>query len=531
MRWRRKISLFVLMLVASFAAAVLSTSLMSPKATLATEALLQPAPTQPTDHYDYFGELLTSQQAEQLVRKQGLDPSAPGSFERVGAVHITQQLLDAGENIFFNRKIGDTYGLQRVFGLGTGLASIQSEINAAISQLHGQPTSNLRITLEKDLKLGSRTFPKGSEIDTGFDIERGANLPLGLTADGNFTCATCHAVLDKTGQRLKGVPNGDLGISLIIALAPNTAAGFARLNIDPLDPKYQGNGKTIIDSQNNLVKLPDPQKFETAFDDAVLNVPFGNFESSPDGINNTIQIPNLFTFKTDPYSFSGESAVGPFGGLATFTNSVHSSEINLLAGFQLSEPTIGLDPEVYLGVVLQNAVDPSIRLPNGGAVKPSEWLRQVAPDPYLAENEDQIPAPGAGDYPNLQPSLLTFNGLLFSPNTFTQDDPASGPFFFADNALAAFQNSLVPPANRNRQNLQALRSGSVQRGAQVFEQANCATCHIPPFFTDNKIHPISEIGTNQAQRLYLMVCFQTVDTELRRYAVCILVRHICMMVE
>jgi len=79
-------------------------------------------------------------------------------------------------------------------------------------------------------------------------------------------------------------------------------------------------------------------------------------------------------------------------------NSVHSSEINLLAAFQLSEQTIGLDPEVYLGVVLQNAVDPSIRLPDGGAVKPSEWLRQVAPDPYLAENEDQIPAPGAGDY-------------------------------------------------------------------------------------------------------------------------------------
>ena len=305
--------------------------------------------------------------------------------------------------------------------------------------------------------------------------------------------------MNKTGQRLKGVPNGDLGISLLIALAPNTAAGFARLNIDPLDPKYQGNGKTIIDSHNNLVKLPDPQKLETAFDDAVLNIPFGNFESSPDGINNTVQIPNLFTFKTNPYSFSGEAAVGPFGGLSSLTNSVHSSEINLLASFQLSKQTIGLDPEVYLGVVLQNAVDASIRLPDEGAVKPSEWLRQVAPDPYLAENEDQIPAPGAGDYPNLQPSLLTFNGLMFSPNTFAQDDPASGPFFFADNALAVFQNSLIPPANRNRQNLLALKTGSVQRGAQVFERANCATCHIPPFFTDNKIYPISEIGTNPAR--------------------------------
>jgi len=80
--------------------------------------------------------------------------------------------------------------------------------------------------------------------------------------------------------------------------------------ISILAPIYQGNGKTIIDSHNNLVKLPDPQKFETAFDDAVLNVPLVT-ESSPDGIN-TIQIPNLFTFKTTPYSFSGEAAVGPF---------------------------------------------------------------------------------------------------------------------------------------------------------------------------------------------------------------------------
>jgi len=62
---------------------------------------------------------------------------------------------------------------------------------------------------------------------------------------------------------------------LLIALAPNTAAGFARLISIP-SLLYQGNGKTIIDSHNNLVKLPDPQKFETAFDDAQCT--FGNFE-------------------------------------------------------------------------------------------------------------------------------------------------------------------------------------------------------------------------------------------------------------
>ncbi|MER3590311.1 MAG: hypothetical protein C4322_23375, partial [Mastigocladus sp. ERB_26_1] len=140
--------------------------------------------------------------------------------------------------------------------------------------------------------------------------------------------------------------------------------------------------------------------------------------------------------------------------------------------------------------------DPHLRLPLGQPVKPSEWLRQVAPDVIQAELEDQIPAPGTGTYPNLSPSLFTYNGLVFSPDTNNPDDIASGNFLFASNAMSAFQNNLVPPPNRTRENWQALRSGSVVRGAKIFQEAGCATCHIPPFFTDNKIHPVSEIGTN-----------------------------------
>jgi hypothetical protein len=269
------------------------------------------------------------------------------------------------------------------------------------------------------------------------------------------------------------------------------------LNFNPLDPKYQGNGKTIIDSTGQLVKLPDPQKFEAAFDDAVLDVPFGNFESSPDTINNTTQIPSVFTFKSGPYLPDGQFAVGPFGGLSGQTNSVYSSEINLLAAAQLSAATIGIDPEVYLGTTLQNAADPRLRLPKGAPVKPSQWLRQVAPNPNQAELEDQIPAPGTGSYPMLQPSIFTYNGLVLSPNTSSLDR-AKGPFLFGMNAIAAWENSLVPPPNKSPENQQALASNSVQNGGKIFEQ-NCASCHIPPFFTDNKIHPISEIGTNPAR--------------------------------
>lgn len=497
MRWRYK-SLFVLIAAVTVAAVFLSDVLLQPPLS-ATEVLLQPAPTQPLGYYDYFGKLLSPQQAEQLVRQKGIDPNSPGAYDRIGAVEITQQLIDSGENIFFNRKIGDTLGLQRVFGFGVGFTKILPEVAEAILKLHGKPTNNLRITLKKDLTLGSRIYRRGSTIATGLNVEKRSLFPQGLLLDGNLTCALCHVDLTASGQRLKGVPNGDLNIPLLIALAPNTAAGFARLNLNPLDPKYQGDGKTIIDSRNNLVKLPDPKKFEDAFDDAVLDVPFGQFESSPDSINNTTQIPNVFTFNTSPYLADGQFAVGPFGGLSAVNNAVHSSEINLLAAAQLSAQTIGIDPEVYLGVVLQNAVDPLLRLPKWGPpIKPSQWLRLIAPDPSKAELEAQIPAPGTGNYPQLKPSLFTYNGLIFSPNTNSQDI-GRGPFLFASNAMSAWQNSLVPPANRSHENQQALQNGSVQRGAKVFEQANCATCHIPPFFTDNVIHPLREINTNSAR--------------------------------
>ncbi|WP_265272732.1 di-heme oxidoredictase family protein [Nostoc sp. KVJ3] len=473
---------------------------MTSQTAFAKVDLLQPAPTQPLGYYDYFGKLLSPQEAAGVVINKGLDPNNPISYQRVGAVKITQELIAQGENIFFNRKIGDTFGFQEVFGFGLGLSKISNELGVAIASLQGQPTANLKITLQNNLTIGSQTFLKGTVINTGLKIPKGQSVPLGFTPRYDITCALCHATLSKDSKVIPGVSNGELAIPLLIALAPNTSAGFARLNFNPLDPQYKGNGKTIIDSKGHKVELPDPEKLEKAFDDAVLDVPFGHFESSPDGIRDSTKIPSLFTFKNFPYAASGEAAVGPFAGLSVLTNSVHSSEVNLFAAAQISAVTLGIDPEVYIGILLQNAAVPSLRLPEKVIVKPSEWLRGViAPNPIQAELEDQVPAPGTGTYPNLRPSLFTYNGLVFSPNTGNPSDIASGTFLFANNAMSAFQNSLVPPANQTSENWQALNSYSVKRGAKIFEKANCATCHIPPFFTDNKVHPLDEIHTNPAR--------------------------------
>ncbi|MEM9484673.1 MAG: hypothetical protein AAGA83_13395 [Cyanobacteria bacterium P01_F01_bin.116] len=496
----RRIILPIFLAFVCLTSLLLHDALFSTRRTLANEGLLASAPTQPIGHYDYFGQLLSPQAAAQLVKNPRQLPNSPSSSQvKRSLIRITDNMLQSGEELFFERKLGDTFGLQAVLGFGLGLEQVQPELAQAIQTLAGRGTSNLRIQLQKPLSLGSVMAPAGFPIDTGFDVVPGGTSPIGLNPNGDITCAICHVAVSETGQRLDGIPNGDLDVRLLVALATNSAAGFARLNINPLDPRYQGNGKTIIDSQGQLVKLPDPDKFEQAFDDLVLSLPVGFFESSPDGINNTTQIPSLFTFGNQPYTAGGEFSVGPFAGLSSTNNGVHSSEINILAAAQLSAATLGIDPEVYLGVALQNAAMPSLRLPDGPPIQPSLWLRQIAPNPTLAELEDQTPAPGTGTYPNLSPSLFTFNGLVFSPDTNDSQDDAKGLYLAANNAMSVWQNSLTPPPNRTPENQAALQSGSVQRGAKVFENEGCISCHIPPFFTDNKIHPVSEIGTNPAR--------------------------------
>ena len=467
--------------------------------TFRTEDLLKPAPVQPKGYYDYFGKLMSPLQSYRFVKSKGLNPQITESYPRLGLIKISDDLLQRGEDIFMNRHIGDNMGTNRVIGVSAGFAKIAPDFFAAIATLNGQATTNLKLTLSQDITLGSTTVLKGTVVSTGMDVEAGGFLPVGIQPDATFSCALCHAAVDMaTGKRVNGVPNGDINMGMLVALSPNTAAGFARLAINPQDPSLQGNGKTIINSKGELVVLPDPVKLETRIDDIALALPAGMFESSADGVNNTTQIPSVYTFRSGPFESDGVFGVGPFAGLSAFNNAVHSSEINFLAAFQNSEQLLGIDPEVYLGIALQNAADPAVRLPDGAPVKPSQWLRSVAPVPELAELEAQVAAPGTGFYPELQPNLFTLNGLVFSPDT-NSNDIGAGPFLFAANAMAAWQNSLTPPPNRSSENKRAIYSGSVKRGARVFQNAGCVSCHTPPFFTDNKIHPLHVIGTNPAR--------------------------------
>ncbi len=96
-----RIFLLIFIFIIAFAGILLSNNLMGNQPAFARFyrnrlRLLQPAPTQPVGYYDYFGKLLSPRIAAKLVRHEGLDPQHPISYEKVGAVEITQELIDKG---------------------------------------------------------------------------------------------------------------------------------------------------------------------------------------------------------------------------------------------------------------------------------------------------------------------------------------------------------------------------------------------------------------------------------------------------
>ncbi|MEM6558806.1 MAG: hypothetical protein AAF605_03390 [Myxococcota bacterium] len=454
------------------------------------DAMLERPPEQRIGfgRFDWFGENVSL--LEVLLNPQ-IDPDS--------VFPINEFRREQGRIVFFQEEIGDDFGLQKVLGLADGFRAIVPEIVIAIAALKGEHTTNLQIELLRDLTIGDQILRKGETLSTGLDVEPGGLVPVGLRLDLNITCAICHAAVDKdTGELLSGVPNGDLNIPAIIALAPNTAAALGRLSVDIEDPSlYDGTGKRVIDSDGNLVELPNPRLLEQATDRVVAAVPPGHFESAIDRVTNTTQIPPVWTRGVGPYAFEGSGAVGPFAGLTSLNNAVHSSEINILA-VPFNGELLDIDREVYLGVLLQNAADPAFRLPDGDPVVPSEFLRGLIPDPRDGELEDQVVGPSSGEYPNLFPTLFTYNGLLWSPDT-GQPDLGSGRFLEAANAMSVYQNSLDPPANKTSTHRAALLDGTVEAGARVFVAAGCDSCHPAPFYTDNQVHPNSLIQANSAR--------------------------------
>jgi hypothetical protein len=427
--------------------------------------------------YDVLGHTVSPTEAQLLLQTEtGRQQLSPDQ----GAVEITQELLDLGRETFYQQTFGNEVLFTDVVGILDGPLGL-TKLAKAILALKGQPTDNLQVTLDDPVTLGDRTFPAGTVINTGLDVPKGSVFPLGLVTHIDharpkvgITCALCHATVNPTsGKILEGATNTDVNLGMLLAMAPNSAALFRQTDVNPTE--IPAGNHTYLNEQGAIATLPDIDQLETAVDEALLSWPPGNFVSNGDLTNNSAQIPSSYTHEAFPYAWSGVASIGWFHGLTTLNNAVFGLNADPTTTADAAPKVLGIDKETYLGAMFQNAAHSHYRLPEG--VRPSEFFDQIDPTPGAPGLNSTIKMP---EYP--QGTLFMQNGLMAA---------TPGHAVAAElNGMSAWQNTLAPPPNLAVQDM-----ASVQRGAKIFEQAQCVSCHSGRYFTNHRVIAQRELHT------------------------------------
>lgn len=436
--------------------------------------------------YDLWGNTITEGNIKPLADGNSLSPDN-------GAVQINDEFLKLGRKMFYTETFGNEVFLTDIMGIVNGPLTIPN-IMKAIVQLKGKGTTNLQVELAKDIKVGDKTFKKGQIIDTGIDVAKGSYVPLGMPvkySEGRIkvgvSCAACHATVDRESKMvIEGAPNSDLNAGLLMALATNSTAYFTHTD----EKKISDEGmEKLADYLSNMVKasdgksvpLPDAKKLEEAVDADLVKWSAGNFDSTIDMKNNPAQIPDSFTLGGHPYGWSGFAAAGPFKGLSAFSNNVHAQNADSLAQSEASSTLFGIDKEVYMGAILQNAANPKYRYNPKSGMKPSDFFASVDPTPGVPGVNELIKPP---TFPKL--SLIAPDGVFASSKGYKVGEQV--------NSIAAWQNTLVPPPTKMK-----LDPNKVRVGEQVFKRADCISCHAGHAFTNNRIIPSATIGTEPSR--------------------------------
>ncbi|MBD2772652.1 hypothetical protein ICL16_11340 [Iningainema sp. BLCCT55] len=439
--------------------------------------------THPTEQeigsYDVLGKVISKEQAALLKTTEGKQLLSADN----GAVAVTEDLISLGRKAFYTETFGNEVFLTDVTGILNGPLNI-ANLTKAILALGGKHTTNLQVTMDRDMKVGGRTFKKGDILNTGLDVPANSLFPLGVITHINegkirvgITCASCHAAVDKnTGRILEGAPNNDLDTGLILALASNSAAWFRQTGVNPLT--IRRGEHTYIKAEDKQARLPNVKALEEAVDEAFLTWAPGNFDSTGDNVNNPSQNPPSYTFAAYPYGWSGNAAIGWFHGLTTLNSNVHATNSDLTTGADASKQLLGIDKETYLGVILQNSANPAFKLPQGA--KPSEFLQKIDPTPGTPAMNEVVKMPG---FPKGSPFIL--DGLM-------ANSPGM-PVAAQLNGMSAFQNSLAPPPVETR------HGASLQRGAAIFTKAGCIECHSGRYFTNNHVIAEQEIKSQPSR--------------------------------
>lgn len=390
--------------------------------------------------------------------------------------------LRAGRKAFYGQSFGNEAFLTDVSGLLDGPLTL-GNFARAVLRLGGRGTGNLQVAVARTVTVGGRTFEKGTVVDTGIDVPRGAWVPLGLPLrlsrrglQVGIACAACHATVARdSGRVIEGAPNADFNAGVLVALASNSAAYFTHTGVADLTPFLTDASRQVPAAGGGEVTLPDPAALEAAVDATLLRWPPGAFDATSDLQANPTRIPHSFTRGNHPYGWSGFAAAGLQQGLEAFNNNAHADP---LAVADLAPALFGLDREQYLGTLLQNAARRRYRFVPASGRRPSAFFGRVDPTPGAPGVSQMLRPP---TWPRI--TLMAPDGLfLASPGTRVGQQAA---------ALAAWQNTLAPPALPA-----AAGAATLARGRAAFARAGCLACHAGAAGTSNRVVPAPEVGTD-----------------------------------
>ncbi|MDQ1473977.1 MAG: hypothetical protein QOJ99_5457 [Bryobacterales bacterium] len=432
--------------------------------------------------WDLWGRGYTQQEAAALLRTDaGRKQLSPAN----GAVKIDEALLRLGRISFYKETFGNEIFLTDVMGILDGALRL-TNVARAVFALHGEGTTNLRVEVPENITVGGRSFLKGSYFDTGLDVPPGALAPLGMAVvikgariRVGITCALCHAAVDpETKKVIEGAPNQDLNAGLLLALATNSASYFMHTDVHPLRDVAHDSHRTVAASDGRRMPLPEIGALEHDVDTALLMWPRGNFDSLTDMKADPTQNPSSFTWGNHPYGWSGNFMAGPFRGLSAQNNNVHALNSDSLLLADISPALFGIDREVYLAILLQNAPRKRFRYNPGSDQSPSGFLAAQDLTPGAPSLNAVVLPPS---YP--KSTLVSPDGTLTSSPGFN--------VWQQNNAMSAWQNTIVPPPARLK-----VDDATTQLGREVFSRARCDSCHSGPFLTNNRILPSAQLGSN-----------------------------------
>lgn len=376
-----------------------------------------------------------------------------------------------------------------------------------------------------------------------------------------LTCATCHFSLDVdwdgkadlrsawSDQPTPGSPyrpehawpigNQDLKLGWVIALSKNPLAVFS---------VFSGalGGRTATDARafGRWVKdyyRVNPDAVTREVVRGMLMQPRGFADDTPDGLFHAIQIPSLYTRGNHPYNFDGNFANADDRNNGVWTIALDPTELVSLCndrGGTLGR--LGLTPRGIYNefsaaelAELQVARSPAVLFDPSARARLRDDILGVSDGvPGLLDEKSVLLVPGLlfsipddvrkhvknrkagrnrspqsfGGDAEQRSTVLGYGGVRVRTPPNIRDSDAMrawvkryrvNPDELLSQSVSLMLDSLDPPPNHSL--WLAGKRALVERGHELFEAHGCADCHRGPFFTDNVIHPLEELGTQPAR--------------------------------